>query len=103
MSTHTPGPWTAAQTYPGSDWCIHARGVGPWQLAYLAKHSQIDWPLEANARLIASSPDLLRELKSCVWLLADLQPTPGLVQQQALAAIAKAEGVQKPHLGAGET
>lgn len=35
----------------------------------------------------------LAALKHCVWLLADLQADPGLVQKQAHAAIANAEAV----------
>lgn len=57
----TPGPWSASQTYPPGDWCIHARGI-PWQLAYLRRHKNHAWPLEANASLIAAAPDLYRAL-----------------------------------------
>lgn len=64
----TPGPWKASETSPGGDWCIHAAGT-PWQLAYLAESSQIDWPLEANARLIAAAPDLVKAVDSLINLI----------------------------------
>jgi hypothetical protein len=59
--SHTPGPWRASETYPPGDWCIHAAGI-PWQLAYLKRHSKTEWPLEANAKLIAAAPELLDAL-----------------------------------------
>jgi hypothetical protein len=87
MSKHTPGPWLASQTYPGNDYCIHAQGI-PWQLAYLATHSQIEWPLEANARLIAAAPDLLEALQMAKTAL-ELRG-PGWPLDVVDAAIAKA-------------
>lgn len=109
--THTPGPWSVGKP---SIW--HGHGfmpIGPTRTASGDVASvTINYPLVAsihpendtkgrvawsprdiaNAQLIAAAPELLAELKHCVWLLRDLQPEPGLVQQQALAAIAKAEG-----------
>jgi hypothetical protein len=58
QSSFTPGPWTLSATYPAGDFVIHAKGI-PWQLAYVPASTQIEWPLEANARLIAAAPDLL--------------------------------------------
>lgn len=52
MEGVTPGPWSANSTEPPGDWCVHAKGV-PWQLAYLAWSSMVDWPLERNAAWIA--------------------------------------------------
>jgi hypothetical protein len=107
---HTPGPWSfdtiAMETgdYGVSqrdlrisichvhnaasfgDFVAGALKRGGGKFEQRDAHTQI-----ANALLIAAAPDLLRELKHCVWLLRDLQPEPGLVQKQALAAIAKAE------------
>lgn len=57
VARFSPGPWSASQTYPPGDWCIHARG-NPWQLAYLRAHPKNEWPLEENARLIAAAPEL---------------------------------------------
>lgn len=95
---HTPGPWTASPAYECNDYCIHARGI-PWQLAYLAEHSRIEWPLEANARLIAAAPEMLDALKKIDELGSDIS-IEGLSSYSDLmragtiarAAIAKAEG-----------
>ena len=46
----------------------------------------------AHARLIAAAPELLAALKECLWLLSDIQDAPGLVQEKAREAVAKAEG-----------
>jgi len=84
-STHTPGPWKASETYPVGAWCVHAKGI-PWQLAYLARSSQIEWPLEANARLIAAAPELLDALIAADGLLREL----GHSLPQVKAVLAKA-------------
>jgi hypothetical protein len=68
--THTPGPWRVSQTYPLGDYCIHAAGI-PQQLAYLAESKVKDWPLEANARLIAAAPDMLAALRNVQKLIAE--------------------------------
>jgi hypothetical protein len=93
----TPGPWSASQTYPPGDWCIHARGI-PWQLAYLRGHSEIDWPLEATARLIAAAPELYEallaseeELRLIHMKDTSVVYNPALRTQMALA-LAKARG-----------
>ncbi len=57
----TEGPWTVNQTYPVGDWLIHAKGI-PWKLAYLADDSRANWPLEANARFIAASREIIPAL-----------------------------------------
>lgn len=58
--TFTAGPWRASQTHPLGDWVIHAAGI-PQQLAYLAASPHVDWPLEANARLIAEAGTVAHE------------------------------------------
>lgn len=108
---HTAGPWRASQTHPLGDWVIHAAGI-PQQLAYLAASPHVDWPLEANARLIAAAPELLAELKrlrlAYVNLLEigrdrivalggqcdpiDVMEAGDPALRSAAAAIAKAEG-----------
>jgi hypothetical protein len=87
----TPGPWSASQTYPPGDWCIHARGI-PWQLAYLRGHSEIDWPLEANARLIAAAPELYDELENARAIIAGEAPQYGEAIARIDALLAKARG-----------
>lgn len=53
-SKPTPGPWTASPTEPKGDWVVHAAGI-PQQLAYLPASRLVNWPLEANAALIAEA------------------------------------------------
>ena len=94
--THTPGPWKASQTHPAGDWCIHAAGI-PWQLAYLAASDKIEWPLEANARLIAAAPDQNAALiKVIEWYSVNGGGAPTYTDhfpiEEVRAAIAKATG-----------
>lgn len=99
-TAHTPGPWKIAQTEPPGDFVIHAKGI-PWQLAYVPASTQIEWPLEANARLIAAAPDLLAALKTTAENIRSLGPAGALANVYAPyrewlavveAAIAKATG-----------
>lgn len=87
----TPGPWKASTTYDGVDHIIHAAGV-PWQLAYLARHSEIDWPLEANAHLIAAAPELVEALDRFVQITEEHKRSHHLplVFQAALVEARKA-------------
>lgn len=94
MSTkHTPGPWKLLYTPEGSfevvephDLCrIVARGHGA------------DAEGKANARLIASAPELLAELRELVFQYEALQELDGhkkaaikVSTEKARAAIAKA-------------
>lgn len=57
----TPGPWWASETYPAGEWCLHAIGI-PWQLAYFHQSRMVDWPLEANANLVAAAVSALPAL-----------------------------------------
>jgi len=113
---HTPGPW---------DWVEdRANGgfsglVGPDGLEVLFPNTRNegdtgaawfeDFPSEANARLIAASPDLLEALKAAQTALAmivsplSIEATTTLdaythalnAEQAARAAIAKATGVEQ--------
>ncbi len=94
---HTPGPWRASQTFPLGDYCIHAAGI-PQQLAYLRESTVVNWPLEANARLIAAAPDLLAALNVVVAMAEDFLTDPTQDHDHLLtaldgcrAAIAKAQ------------
>lgn len=95
---HTPGPWTAHKTIEAHDgmpecWQIDAEhdAVCTTQFCYAPN-------TEANARLIASAPDLLEALAvlvtdcSQIWSEAEF---PAL--KQARAAIARARGEQSPN------
>lgn len=115
MSPHTPGPWRAALD---PDWqrredehrvevaCIPH---GCWDAIDVfgpkAAHHDCDSPAQhiANARLIASAPEMYEALKTLVAQILDyerannLSPSPGRKYcwdstERAVAAIAKAEG-----------
>jgi hypothetical protein len=90
---HTPGPWShAGPSDIGRDgYSIYASGP----LAYTAGPSDYGDAAEANARLIAASPELLVALRD----LMDAEGgEPGMTEDQkaawlqAEAAIAKATG-----------
>lgn len=55
MSAHTPGPWTYGHDGHGA-YSIESDVCGGWQICYVRN--------EANARLIAASPDLLKVAQS---------------------------------------
>lgn len=100
---HTPGPWKIARgKFNGM------ANAGAWGSIktpddwYVAEIWEIEGvlPGEANARLMAASPVMLKALKAALWLLADIQAEPGVVQNQIRAAIieatdAKATGAQQ--------
>lgn len=88
-ATFTPGPWTVVRSDP-------AQGVDCWWICAGTGNREKEFGTvyggapqhEANARLIASAPDLLHALKELTRCAAisDAWLAP------ALAAIAKAEG-----------
>ena len=55
LAEATQGPYRANRADHPTEWCIHAAGI-PWQLAYLHDDPRANWPLEANAHLIAHAP-----------------------------------------------
>ena len=93
MKTHTPGPWTTKKLDIGTyDVCrcgndeirtrvcrLHASQIQP-------EHGGT---IEANARLIASAPDLLAALERLAHPMADDDDL-----DYARAIIAKAKGLQ---------
>ncbi len=98
-AAHTPGPWIADSRSNE----IHAKVDPENSETYLAPvaYTDGDWTpaiQHANARLIASAPELLAELAA---LVAEADENGGSVRtvsryrvDQARAAIAKAKGVQ---------
>lgn len=92
---HTPGPWELKKTRARIEVATPARGG-----CYAFTHND-----EANARLIASAPDLLAALQECVtddnatcivtndvaYMIRRLRA----INAMARAAIAKATGVQQ--------
>ena len=106
MNNHTPGPW-GIETVKTS--CGHCHKVGPfpWRddeanhaCIYVDdSHAWVNGKeLEANARLIAASPDLLDALEALIplveWALKEQSPPyfDGPLVVQSCVAIAKAKG-----------
>ena len=99
---HTPGPW---EVYPSKDRdgdsTLSIRGQAQF-IATMDIQSINGGPFklppngEANARLIASAPDLLWALHACLADLQDITSAEGgdesEAMKQARAAIAQAEG-----------
>ena len=100
----TPGPWVAgAPGAPGVTWKVRASNGRVFIVGDALYHPEN----EANARLIAASPDLLAALKAIVRLHPEekappagfgtrcgscLERWPCRSSEAARAAIAKAEG-----------
>ena len=86
---HSPGPWSEDPEGEVAYTVEDAEGV-PICDVYRETHG------EANARLIASAPELLAALKSCVPFVEHVAAQSGgdgsLTLAQIRAAIAKAEG-----------
>lgn len=87
---HTPGPWHVGKDHEagiskgyfvGGGGCVRANMVGP-------AGNQ-----EANARLIAAAPDILEALRQMVANAEADGKTYRSCYTQAVAAIAKAEGL----------
>jgi hypothetical protein len=103
---HTPGPWTPCAGLPGrgiTAVCDYADGVGPFRM--IADFSAGDRPIaeaEANARLVAAAPDMLRDGRALVaWLreyvgadawseVVEKFPAPAVVD--FIATLDRAEG-----------
>ncbi len=89
MSKHTSGPWTVDPgqgDYMGA--ILGASGVPVCTFGYCTTYYPVegDPPTDADARLIASAPDLLEALQGLVL------PINNKAHNAARAAIAKATG-----------
>lgn len=69
---HTPGPWTAGKYATRAQWSLRGDGDRRSLGLYDATKSSTLSPeeSEANARLIAAAPDLLRVLQSLATFLS---------------------------------
>jgi hypothetical protein len=97
---HTPGPWFYRRGDEWSHSVVTHHGSLPdgsmncWEVASINKRREPEH--EANARLIASAPDLLKELENCLDLLvtcfseAPADSCIGVAITKARAAIKKA-------------
>jgi hypothetical protein len=101
MSKHTPGPWHV-RVFDGSQWSIDAEGDLTLAQACQIRPLPLDRKQEertANARLIASAPELLEACKMIVEYDEDVEESGGeflrlyiKALNAARAAIAKATG-----------
>jgi len=92
MPKFTPGPWEVF--LPGRKFVQSCRNFK--SICELIQHDRTEEIVDANARLIASAPELYRELAHLVRLLGpceDQLAVPGLATLNgARAALAKADG-----------
>lgn len=100
-ATHTPGPWEAAHpgNYDADGIAVYARNKAGLRYTIAAVRylgTADPAPAEANARLIAAAPALL---KACEAIITDLErfvsrqgPGPDARLAALKAAIAQAEG-----------
>ena len=89
---HTPGPW-GRNIAPAWKYPIIFAGRNT-HVAYIFTNELSESEQEANANLIAAAPDLLAALKSMMVTESELRDINCTVMQNAIAAIAKAEGVK---------
>jgi len=103
MTAPTPGPWTFRPGRYGSPHVISwAPGKTYGQIALIGTPSFAELPeakladeVEANARLIAAAPELLkvaRELESVGRTVGDLLCTPGACTKEELVNIITLSG-----------
>jgi hypothetical protein len=97
---HTPGPWSIVEYGDGDSLVIHAGD--DWRVCFMATPGESPGAMqriEANARLIASAPELLEALKELLQTV-DAQYRAGLrwdpeTVERARAAIAHATGADQ--------
>lgn len=110
---HTPGPWAVSPLYLEHGFCANDGSIvimadsddGTFPVAAAGPvasfkrgqgHKLIDAGRDANARLIASAPDLLAALKAWERAIPRVDEfasvSPDSLRGKALAAISKAEG-----------
>jgi len=106
MSKPTPGPWEAYHDKYYDTWSVEGGGdivADIWRLAEEThnRHPHFEDDCEANARLIAASPDLLEACEALLPIVVDaimhgMPVTKEVAHARniAVAAIAKAKGPQ---------
>ncbi len=97
--THTPGPWEARRVNHkgGTRWDIGRSEAGPsYTVAQTLKGRKVSTENDANARLIAASPDLFAALLGWIQYMEDPSEGGADTEEQLLdamrLAIARAEG-----------
>jgi hypothetical protein len=100
MSKHTPGPWIHVHNEPvyghrGNAYVWTSKGPGHGIIADANTSLFRADEIEANARLVAASPELLDSLREVVDWATDFEASDQrttAILNRAFAAIAKAEG-----------
>jgi hypothetical protein len=90
---HTPGPWVVRGEAKYSGFGVNDAN-GKSVASFPSTMTRGDGEKSANAALIAAAPDMLAALRDALPLLKGHQESPEKAEryQNALAAIAKAEG-----------
>ena len=102
---HTPAPWQTSLTDDTVVIHIGADGVHYEVATIDGDYNEPDlWPvMEANARLIAAAPDLLRELADLVdWLTTNQRTIEGEFDMAELLAPARAAIARATNQGADQ-
>lgn len=89
---HTPGPWSCAQVWRGPETKVHAEVDGRRVALAEVFTMQSAGEKEANAKLIAAAPELLKALKALRERYVLTFGNSGIEAVNARAAITKAEG-----------
>ena len=94
MSKHTPAPWNLGDSDLNcsnlSVHGIHENAHSTIARMVSSEHGMDPVEIYANARLIASAPELLEALEAALKLIELVMPIEGDVTRKARAAIAKA-------------
>ena len=107
MNNHTPGPWMPRRAVKpdntgGYDWAI----IAPDKAIVAECFEVVDWaengvdfdtrPVEANARLIASAPDLLETLQQLeYWFNTDAEILDAMTDAERADHIRQHEKIRK--------
>ena len=105
IAKHTPGPWVILKGYDGTvevsasrPYRIDNISAGTPLICNVYQHPEFDgFSSQANANLIAATPELLEALKEVTEILDEVlgfgtEPSHGNIAAKARAVIAKATG-----------
>jgi hypothetical protein len=90
--SHTPAPWTVSELDAGGEVSEYYILIEPNVAVIERKVAGKDQHDMADARLIASAPDLLEACQWCIALCEEIGATETNAYASARAAIAKATG-----------
>jgi hypothetical protein len=75
MSNHTPGPWIYKAQGDAQEFCLlreREDGKLDWLVAFRNNGQHWSEHQEANAKLIAAAPDMIKALKKISWLIKNM-------------------------------